>query len=99
MGGMARLIRANPETNECYRRLYTVPLPHLRLRCVVKNEPWVVSSLAGNRAPCRETNATKDSGRDELSKCNRGSSWLPKLPLSASFELIEIREMRLNVKT
>ncbi len=43
MGVTARLIRANPETNERYQLHRTVPLPHLRLRCVVKNEPIVAS--------------------------------------------------------
>lgn len=98
MGVPARLIRANPETNERYQQWHTMPPFHLRLRCVVKNEPMEASKLAGSKVPCRETNATQDSGRDELSKCYRASSWLPKLPLSTSFYLIEIREMRLNVK-
>ena len=39
MGVPARLIRANPETNERYQQRHTMPLFHLRLRCVVKNEP------------------------------------------------------------
>lgn len=74
MGVTARLIRANPETNERHQLRRTVPaaslsLSHLRLRCAVKNEPMEASKqLAGSGAPCRETNATQDSGRDELSK-------------------------------
>lgn len=43
MGVTARLIRANPGTNECYRQQYTMPLSHLRLRCVVRNDPVVAS--------------------------------------------------------
>lgn len=80
MGVTASLIKANPETNERHQQHCSETLPHPRRRCAGKNEPTEARYLACSGAPCRETNAPQDSGRDELSKCHRAGSWLPKLP-------------------
>lgn len=51
-------------------------------------------------APCRDAKSAQDSVKEtSCRRATEAAAGFLKLPLSASFHLIEIREMRLNVET
>lgn len=59
-----------------------------------------LASRLAARAPCRDCKSAQDSVEETSSRrATEAAAGFLKLPLSASFQLIEIRKMRLNVET